>query len=69
MNAKSLFQAALHLTPIERLHLVEYLVKSLDNPDKKIEAVWEEESEKRYQALVKGKVKTMSLNEVKKRFK
>lgn len=66
MNAQIL-EKALHLKPVEKLHLIESLMQSLNEPDKKIEKIWAEESEKRYAALIKGNVKTIPLGEVKKR--
>ncbi len=69
MKTKILLEEALHLKPVERLHLIENLIQSLNNPDENIDKIWVEESEKRYDALTKGKVKTLSLNEVKKKLK
>ncbi|MBI5208304.1 MAG: addiction module protein [Candidatus Firestonebacteria bacterium] len=69
MKTKILLEEALHLKPVERLHLIENLIQSLNNPDENIDKIWAEESEKRYDALTKGKVKTLSLNEVKEKIK
>ncbi len=69
MNSKTLLEGALHLRPAERLQLIEWLAQSLDKPDKKIEQIWAEESEKRYKALKERKVKTIPLNEIIKRYK
>lgn len=66
---KEIISQALHLKPTEKYVIVETLLKSLDAPDIKIEKIWAEESEKRYEALVKGKVKTFSLGEVKKKLR
>lgn len=64
MDTKGLLQEALHLSPAEKLRLIECLVHSLDKPDDNIEKIWAAESEKRYQALKDGKTKTIPLNEV-----
>jgi putative addiction module component (TIGR02574 family) len=69
MNSKAVLKEALHLHPAERLQLVEYLVNSLDKPDKEIEKAWSDEAEKRYQAYTQGKVKTYDLREVAERYK
>jgi putative addiction module component (TIGR02574 family) len=69
MDTKSILKEALQLRPAERLHLIEQLTQSLDKPDKEIEKIWAEESKKRYQALKEGKVDTISLDEIVKRYK
>ncbi len=66
---KEIISKALHLKPAGKYIIVEALLKSLDEPDPRIEKIWAEESEKRYEALIKGKVKTMPLSEVKKKLK
>ena len=69
MDFKTLAKEALHLRPAERLQLIEWLTQSLDKPDEEIERIWAEESEKRYNALREGKVRTFSLNEIIQRYK
>jgi putative addiction module component (TIGR02574 family) len=69
VDSKVIFQEALQLRPAERLQLIEWLAESLDKPDKKIEDMWAIEAEKRYEALVAGKVKTIPLDEIIKRYK
>jgi putative addiction module component (TIGR02574 family) len=69
MDSKSILNEALQLRPAERLQLIESLTRSLNKPDEEIEKVWMEESEKRYQALKEGKVKTIPLDELIRRYK
>ena len=69
MDSKKLLEEALHLRPVERLQLIEWIAQSLDKPDKKIEQIWAEESERRYKALEEGKVKTIPLDEIIQRYK
>ncbi len=69
MDSKILLKEALQLRPAERLQLIEWLTQSLDKPDDKIDQVWAEEVEKRYQALKAGKVKTIPLDEIIQRYK
>jgi len=69
MDTNLIFKEALHLRPAERLQLIEWLTKSLSKPDEKIEKIWAEESEKRYDALKQGKVQTIPLDEIIKRYK
>ena len=44
------------LKPEERFSLVEGLIKSLDEPDKKLDEIWAEEAEKRLNAYRAGKL-------------
>ncbi len=69
MDTNLILKEALHLRPAERLWLIESLTQSLSKPDEKIEQIWEEESEKRYEALRQGKVQTIPLDEIIKRYK
>ncbi len=69
MNTKSVFEEALHLSPAERLQLIEVLTKSLSKPDESIEKIWSDESEKRYKALEENRVRSISINEIKERYK
>ena len=62
MDSKIILKEALQLRPAERLQLIEWLTRSLDKPDDKIDQIWAEEAEKRYQALKDGKVKTIPLD-------
>ncbi|HEO64577.1 MAG TPA: addiction module protein, partial [Spirochaetes bacterium] len=47
MNSKEILDEAMALKPEERFIIVEGLLKSLDEPDQKIDAIWAEEAEKR----------------------
>ncbi|MBN2542949.1 addiction module protein [bacterium] len=69
MDSKTILKNALNLRPAERLRLIEWLSQSLDKPDEKIDKIWAKEAEKRYQALKKGKVKTIPLDDIIKRYK
>ncbi|MCK9297278.1 MAG: addiction module protein [Desulfobulbaceae bacterium] len=44
--------------------IVEGLLKSLDEPDRKIDEIWAEEAEKRLKAYRDGKLKGIPLEEV-----
>jgi putative addiction module component (TIGR02574 family) len=60
----SIVEEALTLKPIERLHLVDELLLSLDIPTKEIDFLWSEEAEKRVEAYKKGVAKTVSSDDV-----
>ena len=69
MDKNEIFEQALHLSPVDKLQLLECLTRSLDQPDEKIDKIWSEEAEKRYQALKEGKVKTIALDEILQRYR
>ena len=60
----SIVEEALTLKPIERLHLVDELLLSLDIPTKEIELLWAKEVEKRINAYEQGEAKALSSQEV-----
>ncbi len=60
---------ALKLNAVDRVHLAEALLDSLDKTDEQIEKIWLTESEKRYQAYKEGRVKGMPLDQLRFRFK
>lgn len=50
MLAEGIKTSALGLNVIDRIHLAEILLESLDKTDAEIEKIWVKESENRYQA-------------------
>lgn len=64
MSAKKLLQEALKLKPEERFMLVDGLIKSLDEPDKKLDAIWAEEAEKRLKAYRDGRLPGIPMEEI-----
>ena len=60
---------ALELNVIDRIHLAEIILDSLDKTDDQIEKVWVEESENRYQAYKEGRVIGISLEQLRLRIK
>ena len=64
MSAKELLDKAMKLKPEERFTLVECLIKSLDEPDKKLDEIWAEEAEKRLKAYRKGKLEGVPMEEI-----
>ena len=64
----SIKEEALILKPIERLHLIDELLLSLDIPTKEIDDIWAEEVEKRVQAYDNGLIKAIPANEVFKKY-
>jgi putative addiction module component (TIGR02574 family) len=64
MSAEELLDEAMKLKPEERLTLVEGLIKSLDEPDKKLDEIWAEEAEKRLSAYRNGKLEGVPMEEI-----
>jgi putative addiction module component (TIGR02574 family) len=64
MSTKDLLDEAMKLKPEERFTLVEGPIKSLDEPDKKLDEIWAEEAEKRLKAYREGKLNGVSMEEV-----
>ncbi len=64
MSTKDLLDEAMKLKPEERFTLVEGLIKSLDEPDKKLDEIWAEEAEKRLKAYRDGTLKGVSMEEL-----
>ena len=64
MSTKELLDEAMKLKPEERLVLVEGLIKSLDEPDKRLDEIWAEEAEKRLKAYREGTLEGVPMEEV-----
>ncbi|MFQ5865363.1 MAG: addiction module protein [bacterium] len=61
---KAILEQALKMKPADKLMIIEALLNSLDEPDKKIEEIWAIEAEKRLKAYKEGKLKTLTYEEV-----
>jgi len=64
MDSKKILKQAMALKAEERFLIVEGLLKSLDEPDRKIDEIWAEEAEKRLKAYRDGKLKGIPMEEV-----
>lgn len=64
MSTKELLEEALRLAPEERFMLVEGLIKSIDEPDKRLDDIWAEEAEKRLRAYREGRLEGISMEEI-----
>ena len=63
-NSESLLKKALRLKPQDRFLLIDGLVRSLDEPNKEIDAIWAEEAEKRLRAHREGKTQGVPFKNV-----
>ncbi len=64
MSTKELLDEAMKLKPEERLSLVEVLIQSLDEPDKRLDEIWAEEAEKRLAAYREGRLEGVPMEDV-----
>ena len=64
MSSKEILEQALQLRPDERFILVEGLLKSLDEPDYDLDAIWVEEAEKRLKAYRAGELEGIPMAEL-----
>ena len=65
MTTKEIEKGALKLKPLDKIHLVDKLLISLDTPNFEIEKTWVKEAEARVNAYERGKLKTVSYEAVK----
>jgi putative addiction module component (TIGR02574 family) len=65
----NLFKKALTLRPSEKAQLIDKLISSLDKPDKEIDELWAKEAENRIDAYDLGKIKTISLEKVLRKYR
>ncbi|MEW5693257.1 MAG: addiction module protein [Candidatus Hydrogenedentota bacterium] len=63
-SSKTVLEKALQLKPQERFVVIDGLLLSLDEPDKKIDEIWDIEAEKRLAAYRSGKLKGVPSEEV-----
>ena len=64
MIAKKVLEEALKLKPEDRFMLVDGLIKSLDEPDKKLDEIWAEEAEKRLKAYREGRLEAIPMEDI-----
>lgn len=64
MSTKKVLEQALALKPDERFLIVEGILKSLDEPDKSLDALWVDEAEKRLHAYREGNLEGVPMEEV-----
>ena len=67
-SVQQLTNKARMLKPVERIQLIEAILKTLDKPDPDTEKKWIAESEARYEAYKRGEVPAMDLEDIKKRY-
>ncbi len=63
-SSETLLKKAMQLKPQDRFLLIDGLIQSLDEPDKKIDEIWIEEAGKRLKAHKEGKTQGVSFKSV-----
>ena len=69
MTIKDIEKTTLALNALDKIHLIEKLLCSLDKPDPEIEMAWIKEAEERFAAYEKGELNAISLEKVLKDIK
>lgn len=64
MTTQDMLNQALKLDPDKRFELAEEILRSLDQPDPTIDALWLEEAERRLAAYRAGKVRAVPAEDV-----
>ncbi|OGR07000.1 MAG: addiction module protein [Deltaproteobacteria bacterium RIFOXYD12_FULL_50_9] len=64
MSSQDILEQALKLKPVERFIVVEGLIRSLDEPNRSIDAIWAVEAEKRLLAFRSGKLEGIPMEEI-----
>jgi len=69
-NANSKLYADIEaLSATDKLMLVEWILRNLDQPDPEIDQLWTIEAENRLDAYEKGQIKAIELNTVLQKYK
>ena len=68
-TSDNIIKKALSLKPTEKAELIDKLISSLDKSDKEIDKLWSKEAEDRIDAYDQGKINSVSLEEVLKKYK
>jgi len=64
MGSKEILNQAIALKPEERFMIVEGLLKSLDEPDQELDAIWAVEAEKRLMAYRAGRLEGIPMEAI-----
>lgn len=68
-TAKSLFERARELPPVERLRVVDQILGSLDETDAVLDRLWAREAEDRLAAWRRGEIRDVPLDDVLQQFR
>ena len=68
MITQELQKKALSLKAIDKIHIIEMMLQSLEKTDAEIEKEWINESERRYDAYKKGQIEAIPLEKIKEKY-
>ena len=57
------------LTDVEKLYLVDEILRNIDKPDPEIDRIWAEESRKRWTAYKAGHIQAVAYQDVMSKYK
>ena len=64
MSGREILEQAMVLKPEERFLVIEGLLKSLDEPDRRIDEIWAVEAEKRLKAYREGRLQGVPMEAI-----
>ncbi|MEE8441850.1 MAG: addiction module protein [Spirochaetia bacterium] len=64
MSSKDVLEQAMKLQPDERFMVVEGLIRSLDEPDSSLDAIWADEAGRRLKAYRAGNLEGIPMEQV-----
>jgi putative addiction module component (TIGR02574 family) len=64
MSTKEILDKALKLKPEERFLVIEGLLNSLDEPDKRLDEIWADEAERRLKAYREGRLEGIPMEQI-----
>ena len=68
-NTDHILKEASALSPFEKAQLIDQLISTLDEPDKRMDELWAKEAENRILAYDRGKLNSVSLEEVLQKYR
>ncbi|MCG8638666.1 MAG: addiction module protein [Desulfobacterales bacterium] len=68
-NTDHILKEASALSPFEKAQLIDQLISTLDEPDKRMDELWAKEAENRIVAYDRGKLNSVSLEEVLQKYR
>lgn len=64
MSTNDVLEKALKLKPEGRFLVIEGLLKSLDEPDRRLDDIWADETERRLKAYREGRLEGIPMEEI-----
>jgi len=68
IKEQKIINEIMELSPSKKAEIIDKLLHSLDKPDKEIDEKWKKEVEDRIDAYEQGKIKSVSLDQVLRKY-